>query len=123
MPGGNNVAKEMIAYCGLVCTGCPAYQATQSNDRNKIEETARLWSTQYGHDIKAADVWCEGCLVDGKKCAHCAECEIRACARKKQIENCAHCNEFICDTLFLFHKLVPEAAETLQKVRQSKLGS
>ncbi|MCK4356498.1 DUF3795 domain-containing protein [Candidatus Bipolaricaulota bacterium] len=24
--------EKMIAYCGLICTNCPAYIATQKND-------------------------------------------------------------------------------------------
>ena len=31
---------EMIAYCGLVCTACPAYIATQANDRAALEQVA-----------------------------------------------------------------------------------
>ena len=27
--------EQMIAYCGLICTACPAYLATQANDQRR----------------------------------------------------------------------------------------
>lgn len=29
---------RMVAYCGLVCTDCPAYAATQAEARATLEE-------------------------------------------------------------------------------------
>jgi hypothetical protein len=31
---------RIIAYCGLVCTDCPAYIATQADDRVALERVA-----------------------------------------------------------------------------------
>ena len=28
---------KIVAYCGLECTGCPAYVATQADDRAALE--------------------------------------------------------------------------------------
>jgi hypothetical protein len=36
--------KEMIAFCGLVCSDCPTYIATQTNDDEKRAKVARQWS-------------------------------------------------------------------------------
>lgn len=32
--------EPVIAYCGLTCTDCPAYMATQANDKNALEKVA-----------------------------------------------------------------------------------
>ena len=32
--------EKMIAYCGLVCTDCEAYIATQANDLAALEKMA-----------------------------------------------------------------------------------
>lgn len=109
----------MIAYCGITCTECPAFQATQAGDEQKARETAAIWSKQFGAEVEVDDVWCDGCLVEGRKCAHCAECEIRACGVDRGLQNCAHCDDHVCATLEAFFVMVPSARETLDRVRAS----
>jgi len=106
---------KMIAYCGLICTDCPAFIATKENDEKKARETAELWTKQYGARVAAADVWCDGCSVEGKKCAHCAECEIRACGVARGIENCGRCADFSCEKTEKFFAMVPFAREILEE--------
>jgi hypothetical protein len=112
--------NEMIAYCGLVCTDCPAYIATQAGDRQALEKIAVQWREEYNApDLTVDSVICDGCLNGGEKCSHCAECEIRACGVEKGILNCAHCDDYACEGLVQFFGFVPEARETLDTVRQS----
>jgi len=33
--------NKIVAYCGLVCSDCPAYIATQANDRAALERTVQ----------------------------------------------------------------------------------
>ncbi len=113
------MTQQTIAYCGLVCIDCPAYLATQAGDHQKALETAELWSRHYNLSIKVDDVWCDGCLVGGRKWSHCAECEIRTCAQKRGVKNCAHCDDYLCDVLSNFFKAVPEAQKTLDRIRQT----
>jgi hypothetical protein len=107
--------ETMIAYCGLVCTDCPAYLATQANDEKKAQETAALWAKEYGIKVAVADVWCDGCTAGGKKCAHCAECEIRACGIEKGVANCGRCADFSCEKTEKFFAMAPFARDTLKK--------
>lgn len=112
-----NETGKMISYCGLVCTDCSAYIATLTGDEKKALETAEMWSKAYNIKVKLEDVWCDGCLVEGKKCAHCHECEIRICARKKGVVNCAHCKDYKCETVKNFFKMVPDAEKLLDGIR------
>lgn len=109
--------ETMIAYCGLTCTECPGYLATLAHDEARVAAIAEEWSKQYGTKVTAENVWCDGCLVGGKKCAHCSECEIRACGRERGVANCGHCDDYVCDKLTGFFEMVPEAKATLDKVR------
>lgn len=37
--------KKKMAYCGILCDDCPAYQATQNNDNAGRERITREWAT------------------------------------------------------------------------------
>lgn len=109
---------RMVAYCGLVCTDCPAYIATQADDRAALEAVAAQWRQEYSApDIKTESVICDGCLTtNGRKCSHCFECEIRACATGRNMVNCAHCTDYACDKLERFFALAPDARATLSAI-------
>jgi len=112
---------KMIAYCGIVCTECPAFIATQENDDAKRKEVAEAWSKQYKMSIKTEDINCDGCKSEGKRhIGYCNICEIRKCGQEKQIENCAHCDEYGCEKLTGFIAMVPHAKETLEGIRKSR---
>lgn len=46
--------ERMVAYCGIVCTECPAYIATQNNDtvRSSQEWTACVGGAQTASTIQ-----------------------------------------------------------------------
>jgi hypothetical protein len=112
---------KIIAYCGLVCTDCPAYIATQADDRAALERVAAQWREEYNAPhITAEGVICDACLgSDGRKCNHCENCEIRACGVTRGVANCAHCADYGCEKLESFFGFVPDARAVLDEVRQS----
>ncbi len=107
----------MIAYCGLDCSQCGAYQATRLDNDQKRAETAKLWSQLYQADIKADQINCTGCKSKGVKFSHCSVCEIRECCISRGIDHCAACDDYICDKLSQFIKLAPEAGTALEQLR------
>jgi hypothetical protein len=111
--------ERMIAYCGLICTDCPAYIATQAGDRAELERVATLWREEYdAPGITVESILCDGCLdTDGRKCGHCGECEMRACAMALNLANCGHCDQYACEKLEGLLALVPDARAVLDGVR------
>lgn len=102
--------QKMTAYCGLICTNCPTYLATQADDDVARAKTAEFYEKKFGFKLKPEDINCDGCLsVGGKLIGYCHSCEIRKCAKEKTIEHCAKCDEQPCDKLKRFHEFSPDA--------------
>ncbi len=111
--------EKMIAFCGITCTNCGAFIATQKNDDEKRREVAEAWSKAFGHEIKPEEINCDGCLTkDGRHINYCSVCEIRRCGTEKEVENCAHCIDYACEKLTKFFEQASEAKETLEEIRQ-----
>jgi len=101
-----------ISPCGLVCSQCDAYRATQENSPEKLELVAADWRKRYQCDqIKAENISCDGCMTDGgRKCGHCEQsCPIRPCAVAHGVKICSECRDYPCDTIESFFRYVPKA--------------
>ena len=112
---------KMIAYCGIVCSDCKAFIGTQANDQAALMRVRDNWRQEYNApNTTIEDVTCDGCLVGGLKCSHCAECDIRTCGQPRGVANCAHCSDYAgCDKLERFFGFVPDAKVVLDQVRAS----
>ena len=111
--------EKIISICGLVCSDCGAYLATQADDDDKRKEVAELWSKEYGSDIKPEDINCESCLSDSDNVfSYTKVCELRKCAKERAVVNCAHCEDYACEKLQEFFKMVPDAKTKLDEIKK-----
>ncbi len=102
--------SKMIAYCGLICSNCPTFLATQNNDNVARARTAALYSEKFKLDLRPEDINCDGCLSHGGRIiTYCKSCDIRKCCREKGLDNCSLCKEQPCEKLIIFHKFSPDA--------------
>ena len=111
-----------VAYCGLVCTDCPAYIATRTGDTELLRKTAERWSAP-GSKVDPDDILCDGCLSTGRRTTFCTMCKVRACARGRHVRNCAGCVEYPCSLLeahWQFMKAVDEAKPVLDDIRRGR---
>lgn len=88
--------KSLLAPCGIDCSVCDAYIATQQNDPVLKQKLADKYFQQFGKDIVPADLDCDGCAQEGRHIGFCAECSIRSCAFAKGFATCAECSDFPC---------------------------
>jgi len=85
---------KIIAYCGIICSKCAVFIATQKNDIEEKRRVAKRWKR------KLEDINCDGCLAkDPRVFRYCKICKIRKCGQEKQVKNCAYCAEYPCETL------------------------
>jgi hypothetical protein len=90
------------------------------DDDGERRKVAELWTKQYGREFKIEDINCDGCLTKGPRVfSYCNTCEIRKCAEKKNVENCAHCEEYACEKLSRLFKEYKPAKEVLDEIRSS----
>jgi len=114
-----------MAYCGLRCDSCPIYLATLEKDishqREMRESIAEICAMNYGMDLKPEDITdCDGCRTKaGRLFSGCLDCSIRNCARTKNLDNCAYCEDYQCEKLTEHFKLDPGAKERLDKIWRS----
>jgi hypothetical protein len=110
---------KMIAYCGIDCSKCDAYLATQANDSQKLQEVAKKWTVQFKVDITSEQVVCDGCKTNERQCVHCANsCEIRQCCLERQFASCIECGEFPCQNVGFVLDNAPGAKENLYALKR-----
>jgi hypothetical protein len=115
--------ERIVAYCGLVCSDCKAYLATQSNDREHLERVAAEWRKEFDSpEITADSILCDGCpgVQGGRRIGYCDMCQIRACALERGVANCAHCADYACEKLEAFFAQAGDARTVLDEI-QSRL--
>jgi len=100
--------KTNMGYCGDVCDYCPRYIATQSGDKNKLEEVAILWHKAGARPkiLTAEEMICHGCFSD-KAC----QFGIAQCASEKGISNCGECSNYPCAILKSRFEHIPTISE------------
>jgi hypothetical protein len=84
--------EDMIGCCGYSCHLCSA----RSDDPAVRQQLVDGWRRIFGHEhYTAENVKCDGCLSDGLLADH--ECTARPCAIERGVQNCAYCDDFVCD--------------------------
>ncbi len=102
--------SDMIAFCGLNCSKCPAFLATQEDNDTLRAEFSKMLATNYGLKYKPEEINCDGCHTTGDRIlGYCSSCEIRLCGMEKKLGTCAECADQPCDKLNKFHGSSPDA--------------
>ncbi len=79
------------AYCGIYYGSCIIRLAHVQNRPESIPEP---WKTM----SKGMDLECHGCKSDHVY-PNCAKCEIRSCAKEKQVNYCFTCEDYLCQKI------------------------
>lgn len=106
---------KMISYCGIDCSKCESYLATQTDsdvERKKIAEQCRI---DFNVNLKPEEINCNGCKSDDAKCSFAETlCEIRKCNMEKSQPYCSVCSEYKCEKLENIIASAPAIGEALE---------
>ena len=115
--------KNRISYCGIDCSACPTYRATQADDDAKRAKVAAFWSKMFGTQMGVSDINCDGCSGSGKRLfSHCRSCAVRLCAQGKGLDSCALCSDYSCEKLNGLLAMLPmeEPRKNLEAMREGR---
>ncbi len=90
--------NNRLAPCGIDCSQCDAYIATQTGDQTLQQKLADNYKKQFGQDIAFIDLECDGCFSEGRHISFCFQCGIRRCASHYGYATCAECQDFPCES-------------------------
>jgi hypothetical protein len=112
--------QSIHAYCGLICSACPAYIATQADDQAALERIAAKRREKWNvPEVTAESLICDGCMAGGRLSGYCSTCEIRACGVARGVINCAHCADYACERLEGFLRRLPRVQAVLDEISRS----
>ena len=104
-----------VALCGLDCSQCKVYQATQmaeGMERKHLQEViAADWTERFHYNFEPKHMICHGCQSD-QLCGYCQQCDMRACAQSKALTACKDCETFPCERLTTFKENAAEEGHT-----------
>ena len=88
----------ILTRCGYRCDLCLAYRPNiraNPDDRLKLSDG---WFKYFGFRIPPEQIACDGCLSDNPKLID-SQCPVRPCVIERGRDNCAQCDEYVCDRL------------------------
>jgi hypothetical protein len=80
------------------CDLCLAYKPnieTHPENRQKLSDG---WHKYFGFRVSPENVYCDGCMADNLELLD-KDCPVRPCVIAKGFDNCAQCDEYVCDKL------------------------
>ena len=89
---------EILTRCGYRCDLCLAYAPNvKKHDQRQLLSDG--WHTLYGFRIPPEEIVCEGCVSCEHPVLIDTSCPVRPCVISRGIDNCAHCDDYVCDKL------------------------
>lgn len=89
---------EILSRCGYRCDLCLAYRPNVELSNGNQLLLSDGWFRYFGFRIPAEKIVCDGCLTEKGRLLD-DECPVRPCVIEHGLENCAGCQDFICEKL------------------------
>jgi len=84
--------------CGYRCDLCLAYAPNIEREPANRQVLSDGWFKYFGFRIVPEQIRCDGCMAEDPELLD-VGCPVRPCAIEKGLDNCAQCDEYVCDRL------------------------
>ena len=90
--------NSIISACGYRCDLCLAYRPNVKAHPENRQTLSDGWHIYFGFRIPPENIICDGCSAIAEKRLDKA-CPVKPCVLERGLENCAACQDMICDKL------------------------
>jgi len=90
--------EPILTRCGYRCDLCQAYKPNVEADPSAQQKMSDGWFKYFGFRIPPEEILCDGCMEVNPRLLD-KDCPVRPCVLEIGLENCAYCEDYICEKL------------------------
>jgi len=90
--------KPILTRCGYRCDLCLAYRPNIEKNPLNQQKLSDGWFKYFGFRIQPENILCDGCMAENARLID-QGCPVRPCVLEKGLDNCAACDEYVCEKL------------------------
>ena len=90
--------EPILTRCGYRCDLCLAYKPNIEKNPANRQKLSDGWFKYFGFRLPASEICCDGCMSDNPKLID-RSCPVRPCVIKRGLDNCAQCEQYVCEKL------------------------
>jgi hypothetical protein len=98
LPWEDEEVEPMLTRCGYRCDLCLAYQPNILENPSNRQKLSDGWYKYFGFRLLPEEIYCDGCMADNPKLID-KGCPVRPCVTEKGLDNCAQCEQYVCEKL------------------------
>ena len=92
------MTEAILTRCGYRCDLCLAYAPNVTNNPSNQEKLSNGWFKYFGFRLPPERILCDGCMAQNPRLID-RDCPVRPCVLERGLDNCAQCEEYICERL------------------------
>ncbi len=90
--------QPILTRCGYRCDLCLAYKPNVEKNPANQKILSDGWFKYFGFRLQPEKIICDGCMSVNPKLID-ISCPVRPCAIEKELDNCAQCEQYVCNKL------------------------
>ena len=90
--------EPILTRCGYRCDLCLAYKPNIEDNLSNQQKLSDGWYQYFGFRLLPEAICCDGCMAENPELID-KSCPVRPCVMAKGLDNCAGCEQYICERL------------------------
>jgi len=88
----------ILTRCGYRCDLCLAYRPNVEQNPAYRQKLSDGWFKYFGFRLPPEKIICDGCMAEDAQLIDQA-CPVRPCVIARGLQNCAQCEQYVCEKL------------------------